>query len=489
MDKQMKDDATKFDIQVAFNDLLNVVQLRPEDTGGAITFTGEDPILPSKHRLGAIMSLAMMGAAASTQILYRLRGGDAQDLSVDLRTAAAHINPFVAYKPTISGYGYQLLFDDPKFNPMGFSIYPTKDGRWYLPTAAYPMAIPPWLELLKCDLNKKSVTNAISQWNALDLEDAAASRGMIGSMCRTPEEWLNHPQGKYLSETPLIEIIKIGNSEPELPALLDKDRPLSGLKVVANTHVIAGQVVGRTMAEQGAEVLHFARPEYEFDALWTDTAAGMRSAWMDLTQPAFKLKAIELLKDADVFVENYRGRKLGEVGFSAEAVAAIRPGIIYTSIRAFGWDGPWGQRGGFDMDANCCTGFTVNEGTADAPKLPPTIVLNDYLAGYLTTMGTIAALVLRAKFGGSYHVRTSLSRFSMWYSTLGVLDPNYVADKLKDPSHRLIPPKGIHGMHGLGEIDRLEPGVAFSKTPGKWTLPGGLIGVARGSSKPQWENY
>jgi len=94
--------------------------------------------------------------------------------------------------------------------------------------------------------------------------------------------------------------------------LLDKDRPLSGLKVVANTHVIAGQVVGRTMAEQGAEVLHFARPEYEFDALWTDTAAGMRSAWMDLTQPAFKLKAIELLKDADVFVENYRGRKLGQ---------------------------------------------------------------------------------------------------------------------------------------------------------------------------------
>jgi crotonobetainyl-CoA:carnitine CoA-transferase CaiB-like acyl-CoA transferase len=482
------DDPTEFDIQAAFRELLKVVQLQPDDTDGSITFTGEDPILPSKHKLGAIMSLGMMGAAAATQILYRMRGGEAQDLSVDLRTAVGHINPLVAYTPKLGGIGYQLQFGDPRVNPMAFGIYPTRDDRWYLPTAAYPMSIPQWLELLKCDLNPKSVGNAIAQWNGLDLEDEAASRGMIGSMCRTPEEWFKHPQGKLLSETPLIEIIKIGESNPELPSLVDKMRPLSGIKVAANTHVIAGQVVGRTLAEQGAQVLHFANPEFEYDALWVDTAAGFRSAWMDLKKPASREKASALLKGADVFLENYRGRKLGEMGFSPEAIAEIRPGIIYTSIRAFGWEGPWGQRGGFDMDANCCTGFTVLEGTKDAPKLPPTVVLNDYLAGYLTAMGTIAALILRAKFGGSYHVRTALSRFSMWYSTLGVMDPNYVAEKLKDPKHKIIQPKGMRGNHGLGEVDRLEPGVAYSKTPGYWKLPDGLIGVARGSSKPEWIN-
>ena len=483
------DDPAKFDIEVALNELLKAVQLRPEDTGGSINFTGEDPILPSKHRLGAIMSLAMMGAAAATQIFYRMRGGEAQDLSVDLRTAVGHINPLVAYIPKLGGIGYQLQFGDPRVNPMSFGIYPTRDDRWYLPTAAYPMSIPQWLELLKCNLNPKSVGNAIAQWNALDLEDEAASRGMIGSMCRTPEEWLKHPQGKLLLETPLIEIIKIGESDPELPPVRDKMRPLSGIKVASNTHVIAGQVVGRTMAEQGAQVLHFATPEFEYDALWADTATGFRSTWLDLKKPASREKATELLKDTDVFVENYRGRKLAELGFSAEAVAEIRPGIIYSSIRAFGWEGPWGQRGGFDMDANCCTGFTVLEGTEDAPKLPPTIVLNDYVAGYLTAMGTIAALILRAKFGGSYHVRTALSRFSMWYSTLGVMDPNYVAEKLKDPEHKVVPPKGLRGTHGLGEVDRLEPGIAYSKTPGFWKLPDGLIGVARGSSKPEWLNY
>src|SRR6266567_6191660 len=256
-------DPSKFDTQAAFSELLKVVQLSPEDTGGSITFTGEDPILPSKHKLGAIMSLGMMGAAAATQILYRMRGGEGQDLSVDLRSAVTHINPLVAYIPKLGGIGYQLLFADPRVNPMGFAIYPTRDGRWYLPTAPYPKSIPQWMELLKSDLNAKAVGNAIAQWDALDLEDAAAARGMIGSMCRTPEEWLKHPQGKLLSETPLIEIIKIGDSEPELPPLSDKTRPLSGIKVAANTHVIAGQVVGRTMAEQGADVLHFATPEYE----------------------------------------------------------------------------------------------------------------------------------------------------------------------------------------------------------------------------------
>ena len=127
-----------------------------------------------------------------------------------------------------------------------------------------------------------------------------------------------------------------------------------------------------------------------------------------LTNKDYVAKAREIIKGADVLVENFRGRKLAEFGLSAEAVAEMRPGIIYTSIRAFGWSGPW-ARGGFDMDANCCTGFTVIEGTKDKPKLPPTIVLNDYLAGYLTAMGVLAALKLRVENGGSYHVRTSLS--------------------------------------------------------------------------------
>jgi crotonobetainyl-CoA:carnitine CoA-transferase CaiB-like acyl-CoA transferase len=479
----------KFDISQAFADLLGGVQLHPSDTGGAIRFTGEDPIIPSNHRLGAIMAMGMMGPAAATQILYRMRGGSSQDLSVDLRRAVAHINPMAFFHPTANGYPYQTLFVEPAYNPMGFSIYPTKDGRWYLPTAAYPKMIPDWISLLKCDLKADSVREAISKWDAQELEDAAAARGMIGSMCRTPDEWLAHPQGKLLSQLPIIEIEKIGDSEPELPKLTNPDRPLSGFKVASFTHVIAGNVIGRTLAEQGAEVLHLARPEFEYDALYQDTLVGTRSTWMDLNQPEHVTKSLELLSRADVLVENFRHRRITDLGLSPQTLAELRPGIVYASIRAFGWEGPWADRGGFDMDANCCSGYAVLEGTEDQPRLPPTIILNDFLAGYLTALGVLAALILRAKHGGSYHVRTSLTRFSMWYSELGTFDPAYVREKLSAPDHQLIRPDGIQLDSPYGRLVRLEPGIQYSKTPAFWEVPGRTPVTVRGASEPAWLNY
>jgi len=88
-----------FDINEAFAKLLAVVQLNARDTGGFITFTGENPILPSNHRRGAIMAMGMMGPAAATQ-----RGGPSQNLSVDLRNAVCHINPLAFFTPTVAGY-------------------------------------------------------------------------------------------------------------------------------------------------------------------------------------------------------------------------------------------------------------------------------------------------------------------------------------------------------------------------------------------------
>jgi crotonobetainyl-CoA:carnitine CoA-transferase CaiB-like acyl-CoA transferase len=477
------------DIQSDFRELLDGVGLAPQDTGGAITFAGEDPILPSNHRLGAIMAMGMMGPAAATQIFYRMRGGEEQDLSVNLRRAVAHINPLAMFKPTAGGYPYQPYFVDPKVNPLGFNIFPTKDDRWYLPTAAYPAAVPPWMELLKADLNKTAMAEAILRWDALDLENAAAERGMIGAMVRSPQEWYAHPQGEILARTPLIEIVKIGDSDPELPPLVDRSRPLSGIKVAAFTHVIAGPTCPRTLAEQGAEVLHMARPEYEYDALLQDTQVGFRSTWIDLEQATYKAKALEVLEGADVMVENYRGRKIAELGLSAEQVASVRPGIIYTSLRAFGWEGPWEDRGGFDMDANCTSGYAVLEGSASNPKLPPTVILNDFLAGYLMAMGTVAALILRAKQGGSYHVRCSLTRFSMWYSQLGVFDPAYVQETIQQPDHKPILQEGISFTGAYGKQVHLEPGIQFSKTPGYWNVPGHPVVTPRGASDAEWLGY
>ena len=62
------------------------------------------------------------------------------------------------------------------------------------------------------------------------------------------------------------------------------------------------------------------------------------------------------------------------------------------------------------LSGQCVTGFTTEEGTPEQPKFPPTLVMNDFVAGYLGAAGIQAALIRRAKEGGSYHVRVNLAR-------------------------------------------------------------------------------
>src|SRR6202008_1829946 len=136
-------------------------------------------------------------------------------------------------------------------------------------------------------------------------------------------------------------IIKISDSDPEpfTPAA----RPLSGLRVLAATHVIAGNVMARTLAEHGAEGLQTAHPEeFEHEAFIQDPCAGFTSnAWLNLAQPDGLKRAYELAADADVFVESYRGRKIADLGLSPEELAERRPGIVCASAGAFTYEGTW----------------------------------------------------------------------------------------------------------------------------------------------------
>jgi hypothetical protein len=119
--------------------------------------------------------------------------------------------------------------------------------------------------------------------------------------------------------------------------------------------------------------------------------------------------------------------------------------------------------------------------TRPRPAFPPTLVLNDYIAGYLGAAGVIAALRRRAREGGSYHVRVSLSRAGMWYQTLGRF-PTLEFDA-NDPEHRMIPPETVSGMTPYGKVQRLAPLAKLSRTPGRWREP---LLVVRGGDMPVW---
>ena len=486
------------ELSVQLARLLEGTGVDPVDTGGIITFAERDPLFPSAVRLGSAFSLSAMAAAVGAAAIWRMRTGQGQDLFINLRKASHGINPDLTFHPTINGWPYP--------NPIGsmhpFGVFPfqTKDGHWVYPSAVYPAQQIAWTNFFDCGANHRSIAAAIAKWNAEELEEAANAAGHTLCIARTPEEWASHPQGKYLAQEPVIAVRKIGESRPEPfgPAA----RPLSDIRVLSFTHAVAGPVVGRTLAEQGAQVLQINRhDEFEHPWVYDDANVGFRSAFLDLDRPEANARSLQLAKEADVLVENFRGRKVANFGFSPEQLAEQRPGIIVVSIRCYGWGGPWAERGGFDMLGSAASGLAMLEGTNGKPSMPPTGLINDYITGYMGAAGATAALIRRAKEGGSYHVTVSLTRNAMWYQSLGLIPPeersfaenpfrnlkprtpdelNAIGTALKQ---RLLDPDVLIRETPLGQVRRLAPAVTYSATPASWDDP---ILTPMGASTPTW---
>jgi crotonobetainyl-CoA:carnitine CoA-transferase CaiB-like acyl-CoA transferase len=499
-----KSTAVEDELPLQLASLLAGTGVSPADTGGTITFAGRDPLFPSAVRLGSAFALSAMAAAVGAAAIWRMRSGQGQDLHVDLRKAAHGINPEFTAHPTLNGLPYP--------NPIGslhpFTIFPfrTKDGRWVYPSAVYPAQQFAWTNFFDCGANHRSIARAIAKWDAEELEETANAQGHTLCVARTAEEWARHPQGQYLAREPVIAIRKIGESKPE--PFGPGARPLSGIRVLSATHAVAGPVVGRTLAEQGAQVLQINRhDEFEHPWVYDDANVGFRSALLDLDRPEGRTRAHLLTKQADVFVENYRGRKLAKFGLSPEQLAELRPGIIVVSVRCYGWGGPWADRGGFDMLGTAASGLAMLEGVDGVPSMPPTALINDYVTGYMGAAGAAAALIRRAKEGGSYHVTVSLTRNAMWYPTLGLVpaeertfglnafrflhevnpghgvDPNLLSSYFASLQARLLEPDMIVRQTPLGRVRRLAPAVTYSATPASWDDP---ILVPMGASSAEW---
>ena len=110
-----------FDIDAKFHDFCGVLGLDQSEAGGKITFVGEDPILPNRHRLRACISIPLMAAAVGAATIWRMRSGHGQDLQLDLRKAIHDINPMLKFMPTVNGYVYHIPYA--LGNPMKFDLY------------------------------------------------------------------------------------------------------------------------------------------------------------------------------------------------------------------------------------------------------------------------------------------------------------------------------------------------------------------------------
>src|SRR5262249_28124927 len=152
---------------------------------------------------------------------------------------------------------------------------------------------------------------------------------------------------------------------------------------------------------------------------------GKLAAFLDLRSTEGKDKLKKLLTEADVFSQSYRPGALAARGFSPEEAAKLRPGIVYVTLSAWGTQGPWSQRRGFDSIVQTVSGMAVAQaGAADAtakPKLMPVSAI-DYVSGYLMAYGALVALARRAREGGSWLVRVSLARTGKWIVDRGFFE-------------------------------------------------------------------
>lgn len=458
--------------ETAFTTLLGRAGIDPNDLAGEVRFTGQDPVVPSLHKYGAATASALAAYGAGVALLWRDRTGEGQDITVDL-ARAANVGLRTAFYCRQNGQAFRIGSWSRAEN-----VFRTADERliYLLRNTGRGTITQDLVGMLRAPNTTSGIAEAVSQWQSSELEEALAAHRLPGSIVRSPEEWLAHPQGAYLASRPGFHIEKIGDSDPR--PLGPASRPFDGLRILDASHVIAGPSVGRLLAEQGGDVLHVANPrEQEKTHIHIDSTFGKRSAYADLNAAEDSIQLRELAAGADIFIENWRPGAMIRKGFGPEELARQRPGIIYVSISCYGSEGPWADRGGYEPVGQTTSGLSWQEGLPGTPRNAPTVTMNDYLTPYLASVGIMGALLRRCWEGGSYHVTASLTQASMWVLAQGRLDPE--TDLSGVWPYRPRAEEVGTRICSFGEVTHANPVIDYSVCKPYWQLPPEPAGASR----------
>src|SRR3989440_455632 len=388
---------------------------QPEAAFAAVTLTGSEPVLPSSFAIGTAAQVSIAAAALAAAELWRLRTGRQQQVSVEMRDAGLEFRSERYMR--LDGQPPKELWDKIA------GLYRCGDGRWVRLHTNFPHHRDGVLKLLGCEYSRQAVQRALDGWQAEAFETAAAEAGLVVTATRSFAEWDAHRQGQAVAGLPIFSIERIGDAPPQ--PLPPGDRPLSGVRVLDLTRVIAGPVCGRTLAAHGADVLLVTAAHLpQMMPLVIDNGRGRLSTLIDLREPSGREALAGLARGADIFVQGYRPGAVRGNGFGPDELARLRPGIVYVSLCAYGHDGPWANRRGFDslvQNANGMNHAEAEAARATRPKPLPAQAI-DHASGYLMAFGAMTALARRATEGGSWHVRASLAQTGHWIRGLGRID-------------------------------------------------------------------
>ena len=441
----------------------------------------EEPYLPSVFRVGEFAAWAVSAAHTQAAAFFATRNGlrTVPQVAVGVREAA------IAFRSE----RYLRVDGEAAFEWAPLSgDYEAADG-WVRLHCNFEHHAEIACRVLGVPLERSAVAAAVRRRGRFELEDAIAEAGGVAAAMRTREEWLAHPHSAVVAGRPVVAMAPLAGegvfaaeaggfgvgldrafaAEPGVPDAFLTPRPLSGIRVLDLTRIIAGPNAGRVLAGYGADVTMVRSPLLPtIRGLDLDLNAGKALRFLDLRSDAGRGAFLDLVRDTDIVLQSYRPGALAGLGLGPADLAAVNPGLVHVSISAYGSDGPWGGRRGFDSLVQMAVGIAeegMRAAGAERPVPLPAQVL-DHGAGWLAAAGAVEAL----RRGGGLAVDVSLAGVGHALDALGRLDPA-VGLAVADPALSDVEDLLLRTPSAAGTLTRVRfPGSVAGATLG-WSGP------------------
>lgn len=333
------------------------------------------------------------------------------------------------------------------------------------------------------DLDRAGIANKVANYQGDELETMVVENGGAAARMMSSDDWAIHPQGMALSDEPLIAWQHFTGGE--LGHKPHPARPLEGLKVLDLTRIIAGPVATRFLAHYGANVLRIDPKGWDEGEHIIDMIPGKNCATLDLKAAEDLTHLKTLISQADVLIHGYRADALERLGFDGPSLRALNPSLIDIAHNAYGWQGPWRNRRGFDSLVQMSTGIAdlgmhvAQDARPQNPQIslkprPMSVQALDHATGYLIAASALRGLSHLRDFGEASSARLSLARTAEFLKTTA--QDQFSVDPMTETVEDVSP--DIEKTP-LGPVRRLKSPLHIDEIKPFWSKPTGLLHQSR----------
>jgi crotonobetainyl-CoA:carnitine CoA-transferase CaiB-like acyl-CoA transferase len=431
---------------------------------GAVEIVGSDPVLPTPWPVGEVAAVALAQAGVAAARLSRHADASPGPVRVAVADAAAATIGFAVMR--VDGESMARTNAE---NPW-VGRYRCADGRWIHLHGGFPALAERLASLLDLpgDADENAIGAAVGRWESGPLEDAVAARSGCSAIIRTEDEWRQHPQGELVHSWPIV-VQRARDASASTRWAPSPTRPLEGLRVLDLTRVLAGPTCARTLAAFGADVLHVRGPDVPVvPAFVVDTGHGKRQAHADFTDADQLAVLRDVALAADVIVQGYRPGVVARYGLDEDSLRSDGFRGVFASVSAFGHEGPWSDRAGWEQLAQSAIGLCLDPLGDENPVMLP-CAATDYTTGFVMAAGIMEALDAALVDGRSRRVDGSLCQTAAWILRVGHLaegaTPSGFAPELQ------------RSETGFGVVEHLGPCVEVDGLDVGWTHPTTPLGA------------